>query len=118
MQALIENGRNRNRKTILELELVKSRLKKITMMRTKGTVLRSKVRWHEQGEHNTKYFYGLEKRNSQRKRVTKLKIGENVYTDDQFEILEEERRFYEHLYKSTCTGTEKFKDSPFLILRT
>ena len=29
------------------------------------------------------------------KTVSKLKVGENCYTEDQFEILEEEGKFYE-----------------------
>ena len=52
-----------NRNIILELQAEKLRLKRIMTYRTKCAILRSKVRWHEQGERNTKYFYGLEKRN-------------------------------------------------------
>ena len=52
-----------NRNIILELQAEKLRLKRIMSYKTKGAILRSKVRWHEQGERNTKYFYGLEKRN-------------------------------------------------------
>ena len=32
--------------------------------------------------------------------MTKLKLKENVYTSNQFEILQEEKKFYESLYKS------------------
>ena len=80
----------------------------------KGAILRSKVRWHEEGERNTKYFYSLEKRHHDIKTVSKLKVGENCYTEDQFEILEEEKKFYESLYRSTNINPEKFKNSPFL----
>ena len=52
-----------NRNIILELQAEKLRLKRIMTYKTKGAIFRSKVRWHEQGERNTKYFYGLEKRN-------------------------------------------------------
>ena len=62
----------------------------------KGAILRSKVRLHEQGERNTKYFYGLEKRHYANKTVTNLKIGENVFTNDQFDILEKEKKFFEN----------------------
>ena len=51
----------RNRSIILELQAQKSRLKRIMTHKTKGAILRSKVRWHEQGERNTNNFYGLEK---------------------------------------------------------
>ena len=66
--------------------------------KTKGAIIRSKARWREQGERNTRYFFNLEKRNQSRKAVTKLKVGNDKYTFDQFEILEEEKRFYETLY--------------------
>ena len=102
-----------NRSIILELQVEKSRLKKIMAYKTKGAILRSKVRWHEQGERNTNYFYGLEKRNYNSKTVTRLKIGENRFTSNQFEILEKERLFYESLYKSKNLNPDKFKDSVF-----
>jgi len=51
-----------DRNIILELQAQKLRLKRIMTYKTKGVILRSKVKWHEQGERNTKYFYGLEKR--------------------------------------------------------
>ena len=60
--------------------------------KTKGAILRSKVRWNEEEERNTKYFHSLEKRHYDIKTVSQLKVGENCYTADQFEILEEEKR--------------------------
>ena len=93
-----------DRNIILELQRVRSRLKKITLRKTKGAILRSKVRWHEEGEHNTKYFYNLEKRHHALKTVSKL---------NQFEILQEEKNFYELLYRSNNINCTKFKNSPF-----
>ena len=78
------------------------------LTKTKGAILRSKVRWHEEGERNTKYFYTLEKRHHDIKTVSKLKVGKNCYTEDQFEILEEEKKFNESLYRSTNINPEKF----------
>ena len=72
--------------------------------RTKGAILRSNVRWHEDVERNTKYFC---------KAITRLKIAENVYTEDQFDILDKEKCFYESLYKTKNIDTEKLKNSPF-----
>ena len=42
---------------------MKARLNKIMAYKRRGTILRSRARWHEQGKRNSKYFYGLEKRN-------------------------------------------------------
>ena len=85
------------------------------LIKTQGAILRSKVRWHEEGERNTKYFYSLEKRHQDIKTVSKLKVGDNCYIEDQFDILEEEKKFYESLYRSTNINPENFKNSPFFI---
>ena len=82
--------------------------------RKKDAILRSKARWHGHGERNTRYFFNLEKRNHIRKTVTKLKIGDNKYVNDQFAILEEEKCFYESLYKSQNIDNDTFLESPFL----
>ena len=76
--------------------------------KTKGAILRSKARWHEHGEHNTRFFVDLEKRNHSTKTVTKLKIGDNKYVNDKFAILEEEKCFYEALYKSQSIDNDTF----------
>ncbi|KAL9964006.1 hypothetical protein ACROYT_G027573 [Oculina patagonica] len=102
-----------DRNIILELQRARSRLKKITLTKTKGAILRSKVRWHEEGERNSKYFYSLEKRHHDIKTVSKLKVGENSYIEDQFKMLEEEKNFYEVLYRSNNINDKKFKNSPF-----
>ena len=99
-----KSERNPGDKLLLnELYATKSRLQTIMRQKTKGAIIRSKALWHEQGERNTRYFYNLEKRNQNRKTVSKLKVGSNKYTSDQFQILEEEKRFYETLYRSKST---------------
>lgn len=81
---LAKAEKNRNNKTIIyELDSTKARLNKIMAYKTHGTILRSRARWHEQGERNSKYFYGLEKRNYSRKVVTKLKLSDSSYTTNQ-----------------------------------
>ena len=75
-----------DKSAILELQLARARLRKITLIKTKGAILRSKARWHEEGERNTKYFFSLEKRNHDNKTITKIKVGEDSYIEDQFEI--------------------------------
>lgn len=81
--------------------------------KTMCSILRSKARWYEQEERNTKYVYGLEKKQHQIKTRAKLKLGENSYTEDQFEILETEKVFYESLYQCSNTNATTFENSPF-----
>jgi len=77
LQARVVNNPH-NRKITLELQLARSRLKKIMLTKTKGAILRSKVKWHEEGERSTIYFYNLEKRHHDIKTVSKLKVREIV----------------------------------------
>ena len=101
-----------DQKLLNELYATKLRLRALMRQKTKGAILRSRARWQEQGEHNTKYFLNLEKRNHCRKNVTKLKINDNEYTSNQFEILSEERKFYETLYKSQTPTTLMHPNEP------
>ena len=88
------------------------RLKKnIIEYKTKGTILRSEVRWHEHGERNTRYFYGLEKRNHENKTTTKLKLENGDFSNDQFEILQEQMHFYKTLYSSDKKRSPDLNDS-------
>ena len=67
--------------------------------KTKGIIIRARVRWHEYGEKSTKYFLNLEKRNHVKKHIRKLVISGVIKTDP-FCILKEQERFYRDLYKS------------------
>ena len=44
-----------------KLNDLKAELEKIIELRTKGAILRSQIRWYNEGEKNTKYFLNLEK---------------------------------------------------------
>ena len=61
-----------NKQVINEIYHIRSHLKNIMHHKTNGTILRSKVRWHEHGERNTRYFYGLEKRNYEKNNNHKI----------------------------------------------
>ena len=45
-----------------------------------GLIVRSRTKWHEDGEKSSKFFLGLEKNNAMRKTVTSLKIGDKTFT--------------------------------------
>ena len=48
--------------TRLETEKVKSDLEALYDKKVEGIIIRSRERWHEHGEKNSKYFLNLEKR--------------------------------------------------------
>ena len=99
-----------NKQIINDIYHVRSRLKNIMQHKTKGTILRSKVRWHVHGERNTRYFYGFEKRNYEKKTTTKLKLSDGSFTNDQSKILQEQMHFYKTLYTSTKHGPTTLND--------
>ena len=80
------------------LEKTKCELEEKTLERIKGVMFRSKVKWYEEGERNTKYFYALEKMKYNAKTCYKLlcEDGRELNTPDG--ILEEQKRFYTELY--------------------
>ena len=47
--------------------------------------------------------------------MTKLKVGEDSYIEEQSEILQVQNIFYESLYRSTEVNPQNFENSPFLI---
>ena len=59
-----------------KVEALKDQLEEIRKPRIEGLIIRSRVRWREEGEKSSKYFLGLEKRNAIKKTPTVLTIGE------------------------------------------
>ena len=73
-------------------------------------MVRSRARWCEQGERNSKYFYHLKRRNHSTKYITELRLPNKTTITEPQEILNEEYRFYKELYSSTgmSPGDEPF----------
>ena len=67
---------------VVEAECVRPKLQKIAENKTKGAIIRSKARWYEHGERNSKYFMNLEKRAHERKHIVKLKTKENEHLEE------------------------------------
>ena len=61
---------------ILEkFEAAKEELKQLHEVRSKEAMFRSKMKWVEQGEKPTKYFYNLEKTNYEKKLIREVKLA-------------------------------------------
>ena len=65
-----------------------------------GFIVRSRLRWAEDGEKSNKYFLGLEKRNSRKKRckTDSTDSGEEVTNPE--DILNMQCEFYKNIYSS------------------
>lgn len=90
---------NINTEETEELHKLQNQLDEIYLEKAKGAFVRSKAKWIEQGEKNSSYFYGLEKRRQNKKCITKLYKNGNI-TQDSVQITEEVNKFYSNLYKT------------------
>ena len=88
-------------------QIIKEELEKTEELETRGAILRSKVKWSEAGEKNTKYFLNLEKRNAAEKHICQLQLDSGETTSDLKEILAEQRSFYQSLYTESFSGNHE-----------
>ena len=82
----------------LILENTKKELEDKTLERTQGIMFRSKAKWYEEGERNTKYFFSLEKSRYNAKTCYRLITNEGEEIRSQQLIIKEQEKFYEDLY--------------------
>ena len=84
-----------------ELDIKTLQFEKISQYHTRGAILRSKARWYNEGEKNSKYFLNLQKRHFNTKTIKQLKLDDNsvINTDDN--ILKEAKAFYQRLYTTS-----------------
>ena len=80
------------------LQETKAELEEKTIDRIKGVMFRSKAKWLEEGEKNTKYFYSLEKARYNAKTCYKMINDKDQEIDTAEEILQEQKEFYTKLY--------------------
>ena len=83
-----------------EIVLIKQDIDNIMHEKTKGAIMRCKVRWHEEGETSSKYFLSLEKRQYNRKNISRLKIDNGDIITDNKDILKQQQLYYQQLYTS------------------
>ena len=120
LQKDIENGKKEDKETITiqrKLDETTRKLEKIIEYKTKGAILRSKCRWHNEGEKNTKYFLNLEKRHYKNSVITQLKVSDTDFITSDIEILNECETFYRNIYSSKTNSLDSghlFFDATFL----
>ena len=94
--------KNNNYEEYLQL---KAEWEHMLAKKNNGIMIRSKAKWVEEGERNSKYFLNLEKRNYNSTCIKKLVDANDKEITDLSEIIEEQKSFYETLY------TSKYKNS-------
>ena len=104
----LENDYKKHQNTQIEDELntTKLELQKLIEYKTLGAIIRSRTKWYEEGEKNTKYFLKLEQRNANNKVINRLDLPDGTTTSDPNKILNAQKLFYEKLYKSKQNQAE------------
>lgn len=64
-----------------ELHILQNQLDDLYIDKAKGAFIRFKAKWIEQGEKNSSYSSGLEKRRQTKKCITKLTKNGNIIQD-------------------------------------
>ena len=90
-----------------EHEHLKIELRNIHEKRAEGAIFRSKVRWIKEGEKLTNYFFNMESRNFNKQIISELATTEGYVTNDEKQIMEEIKSFYENLYSYIYTATNE-----------
>ena len=91
---------NPNDSILIEIQNKRSELEKTRSQKIEGLLLRSQVKWHENGEKCSEYFCKLEKKNFIKKTLCELIDTEGKNLTKQSDILLEEKTFFENLYSS------------------
>ena len=88
------NVSNKERENIrTELRIKKLQLEEIITYKTQGAILRSKAKWYNEGEKNTKYFHNLEKRHFNSKTIKYLQSANGKKLSTDVEILEAAKNY-------------------------
>ena len=93
-----ENILNLNEEEMSNLAKLKDELSQITLDITKGALFRSKCKWYEEGEKNSRYFYSLEAARYNAKTCTKILTDDGKEITMNSEILNAQHDFYQKLY--------------------
>ena len=92
-------------KTLEEYKNLKQELENCYKQITEGIIFRSRVKWYEQGEHSSKYFVNLIKKNKAKTYVRNLKIQNDTVTKPVI-ILKELRKYFETKYERKVSITK------------
>ena len=74
---------------------------------TSGILVRAKARWLKDGEKNSKYFFGLERRNFVNKTISCIYDKNEIQITDNKCILKELKDFYGKLYQYRGTNLDE-----------
>ena len=103
----IQNIENSPEPDLVLIESKKEELENLRKEKLNGIIVRSRVRWAEEGEKPTEYFCSLESRNYVNKAIPKVIKDDGSIINNQEEILIEVRNFYKDLYACRNDNTDQ-----------
>ena len=94
----LEQSTNIDQESMMRLEDRRARLEELRNKKVEGMVIRSRLRWIQEGEKPSRYFCNLESRNFISKCMPFIEKsdGEIIYSEK--DILNEAKEFYQNLY--------------------
>ena len=96
---ITEMEKNVDDSNLVNLEEAKVKLQNLRNYKMEGIAIRSKAKWHSDGEKVSRYFCSLENRNFLDKAMHTLEKENGEVISDQKEILSEVKDFYSNLYE-------------------
>ena len=93
-----------NSELLEEKEFLQLALNDILNVETQGLIIRSRIKWAEEGEKSSRYFCNLEKRTGEKKSIFRLKNENDDVIVNQQTILGDISLFYQNLYRKQCDG--------------
>ena len=90
----------KNEDIVSAIQHIESEINKSDLEKVKSTIFRSKTKFTLEGERNTKFFFSLEKRRYFNRNMRSLRTPCGRIIREQAEILKEQRKFYEELYRA------------------
>lgn len=115
LERQLESCINNNKEALAEQLRVKKReLENIIEYKTKGAIIRSKVRWYNEGEKNNKYFLNLENRHCKKKTIMQIKAKDGANLTNDSDILRECNSFYSDLYATKSTKITEDLEKNFI----
>jgi exonuclease III len=91
---------------LTQAELTKNKLEKMEKEKAEGLIIRSRARWYESGEKSSKFFLGLEQRNSVQKHVKRVTTSQGETITNPEAIRTEQVSFYKELYRTRDTDLD------------
>ena len=104
--------------TYLRYKQCKTEWENILRVKANGIKVRSKAKWIEEGEKNTKYFLNLEKRNYNSTYIKKLINSQSEELTNVESIINEEFEYYQKLYSTQLNNSTNIEDLSKTFLET